>query len=130
VKLGRTEVRSGGSGKDSILANVFEAVIGALYLDGGLAPVQAYVAGWFTGDAEHALAADAKTSFQEWAHAALRATPSYHTLADSGIEDDEQRFTVEVRVSGEPWGEGTGRSKRLAERAAAVAALVRRAEHT
>jgi ribonuclease-3 len=130
VKLGRTEVRSGGSEKDSILANVFEAVIGALYLDGGLAPVQAYVAGWFTGDAEHALAADAKTSFQEWAHSALRATPSYHTLADSGIEDDEQRFTVEVRVSGEPWGEGTGRSKRLAERAAAVAALVRRAEHT
>jgi ribonuclease-3 len=130
VKLGRTEVRSGGSEKDSILANVFEAVIGALYLDGGLAPVQAYVAGWFTGDAEDSLAADAKTSFQEWAHAALRATPSYHTLADSGIEDDEQRFTVEVRVAGEPWGEGTGRSKRLAERAAAVAALVRRAEHT
>ena len=53
----------------------------------------------------------------------LRATPSYHTLGDSGIEDDEQRFTVEVRVAGEPWGTGTGRSKRLAERAAAVAAL-------
>jgi len=125
VKLGRTEVRSGGSEKDSILANVFEAVIGALYLDGGLAPVQAYVAAWFTGDAVHTLAADAKTSFQEWAHAALRATPSYHTLADSGIEDDEKRFTVEVRVSEEPWGTGTGRSKRLAERAAAASALAR-----
>jgi ribonuclease-3 len=128
VKLGRTELRSGGSEKDSILANVFEAVIGALYLDGGLAPVQAYVAGWFTGDGEHSLIADAKTSFQEWAHAALRATPTYHTLGDSGIEDDEQRFTVEVRVSGEPWGTGTGRSKRLAERGAAVAALERRAQ--
>jgi ribonuclease III len=128
VMLGRTEVRSGGSEKDSILANVFEAVIGALYLDGGLAPVQAYVAGWFTGDPEHALAADAKTSFQEWAHAALRATPSYHTLADSGIEDDAQRFTVEVRVAGEPWGTGTGRSKRYAEREAATAALLRRGE--
>jgi ribonuclease-3 len=86
------------------------------------------VAGWFTGDPEHALIADAKTSFQEWAHAALRATPSYHMLGDSGIEDDEQRFTVEVRVSSEPWGTGNGRSKRLAERAAAAAALVRRAE--
>jgi ribonuclease-3 len=127
VKLGRTELRSGGAEKDSILANVFEAVIGALYLDGGLAPVQAYVAGWFTGDSESALLADAKTSFQEWAHAALRATPSYHTLGDSGIEDDELRFTVEVRVSGEPWGTGAGRSKRLAERAAAAAALARRA---
>ena len=128
VKLGRTEVRSGGSEKDSILANVFEAVIGALYLDGGLAPVQAYVAGWFTGDPAHALAADAKTSFQEWAHAVLRATPSYHTMSDSGIEDDEQRFTVEVRVAGETWGNGSGRSKRIAERVAAVAALVRCAE--
>jgi ribonuclease-3 len=128
VKLGRTELRSGGSEKDSILANVFEAVIGALYLDGGLAPVQAYVVGWFTGDPEHSLVADAKTSFQEWAHATLRATPSYHTLADSGIEDDAQRFTVEVRVLDEGWGTGTGRSKRLAERAAAAAALVRCAE--
>jgi ribonuclease III len=128
VKLGRTEVRSGGSEKDSILANVLEAVVGALYLDGGLAPVQAYVAGWFTGDPAHTLAADAKTSFQEWAHAALRATPSYHTLGDSGIEEDEHRFTVEVRVAGDAWGHGTGRSKRLAERAAAIAALVRRAQ--
>ena len=128
VKLGRTEVRSGGAEKDSILANVFEAVIGALYLDGGLGPVQAYVAGWFTGDPEHALLADAKTSFQEWAHASLRATPSYHTLTDSGVEDDAQRFTVEVRVLGEGWGTGTGRSKRLAERAAAAAALERCAE--
>jgi ribonuclease III len=128
VKLGRTEVRSGGAEKDSILANVFEAVIGALYLDGGLAPVQAYVAGWFTGDPEHSLIADAKTSFQEWAHASLRATPSYHTLADTGIEDDAHRFTVEVRVLGEGWGTGSGRSKRLAERAAATAALVRCAE--
>jgi len=128
VKLGRTELRSGGAEKDSILANVFEAVIGALYLDGGLAPVQAYVAAWFTGDGEHTLAADAKTSFQEWAHAALRATPSYHTLDDTGIEEDEHRFTVEVRVAGEPWGTGSGRSKRLAERAAAVAALARSSE--
>jgi ribonuclease III len=128
VKLGRTEVRSGGAEKDSILANVFEAVIGALYLDGGLAPVQAYVAAWFTGDSEHRLVADAKTSFQEWAHAALRATPTYHTLGDSGIEDDDQRFTVEVRVAGDAWGSGSGRSKRLAEREAAAAALARRAE--
>ncbi len=126
VKLGRTELRSGGAEKDSILANVFEAVIGALYLDGGLAPVQAYVTAWFTGDPQSSLVADAKTSFQEWAHAVLRATPSYHTVADSAIEDDIVRFTVEVRVAGEPWGTGTGRSKRLAERAAAAAALARR----
>jgi ribonuclease III len=126
VKLGRTELRSGGAEKDSILANVFEAVIGALYLEGGLAPVSAYVAGWFTGDSGHSLLVDAKTSFQEWAHATLRATPSYHMQGDSGVEDDEQRFTVEVRVLGLAWGAGTGRSKRLAEHAAAAAAFARR----
>jgi len=127
VRLGRTELRSGGAEKDTILANVFEAVIGALYLDGGLAPVQAYVATWFLAGAEAAIGPDAKTSFQEWAHATLRATPSYHTTADSGVDDDELRFTMEVRVAGEAWGSGTGRSKRLAERAAAEAALARRA---
>ena len=126
VKLGRTELRSGGAEKESILANVFEAVIGALYLDGGLAPVQACVARWFPEDPSVSLARDAKTSFQEWAHATLRATPSYHTLDDTGVEDDDLRFTVEVRVSGEPWGTGTGRSKRLAERAAAESALTKR----
>jgi ribonuclease-3 len=126
VRLGRTELRSGGAEKESILANVFEAVIGALYLDGGLAPVQAYVAGWFPEDASVSLARDAKTAFQEWAHATLRATPSYHMLGDTGVEDDDLRFTVEVRVAGEPWGSGTGRSKRMAERAAAEAALTKR----
>jgi ribonuclease-3 len=130
VKLGRTELRSGGSEKDSILANVFEAVIGALYLDGGLAPVQAYVASWFATGTRTATGPDAKTSFQEWAHAALRATPSYHTLGDSGVEDDDRRFTVEVRVAGETWGTGSGRSKRIAERVAAEAALLRANEHS
>jgi ribonuclease III len=130
VRLGRTELRSGGAEKESILANVFEAVIGALYLDGGLAPVQACVARWFPEDPSASLARDAKTSFQEWAHATLRATPSYHTLVDSGVEDDDQRFTVEVRVAGEPWGSGTGRSKRMAERAAAEAALTKRPVET
>jgi ribonuclease-3 len=128
VKLGRTEIRAGGSEKDTILANVFEAVIGALYLEGGLEPVQTYVAGWFTGDPATALVADAKTSFQEWAHAGRRGTPTYHTLGDSGIEDDEHRFTVEVRVAGEAWGTGTGRNKKIAERVAAAAALARRDE--
>jgi ribonuclease-3 len=126
VRLGRTELRSGGAEKESILANVLEAVIGALYLDGGLAPVRAYVQRWFPEDPSASLARDAKTAFQEWAHATLRATPSYHTLVDSGVEDDDVRFTVEVRVAGEPWGSGTGRSKRTAERAAAEAALAKR----
>ena len=126
VRLGRTELRTAGSDKDSILANCFEAVIGALYLDGGLDPVFALVRRSFAealagGEAQR----DAKTAFQEWAHARFRIMPSYRLLLDSGVEDDEDRFRVEVRVGDDAWGVGTGRTKRSAERAAAEAGLER-----
>lgn len=127
VRLGRTE-RKGGLEKDSILANVLEAVIGALYLDGGLEPVLALARRLFA-DAlapdSDAFAADPKTRFQEWAHAERQATPRYFAVTDTGIENDETRFAVEVRLDGETWGRGQGRTKRAAERAAAEAALAR-----
>lgn len=130
VKLGRTELRSGGAEKDSILANAYEAVIGAVYLDGGLEPVARLVRAWFDAEAAaiRALGRDPKTAFQEWAHASLQETPSYHTVSDSGVDDDDDRFSVEVRVGAETWGAGRGRSKRLAERAAAADALLRVAD--
>lgn len=128
VKLGRTERRSAGQHKDSVLANCLEAVIGAMYLDGGLAVVRSWVErvfddGFAVGRAPDR--PDAKTMFQEWAHARLQATPGYRTTRDSGIENDDERFTVEAVVGDEVWGVGTGRSKRLAERAAALAAIER-----
>jgi ribonuclease-3 len=125
--LGRTERRSGGAEKERVLANLFEAVLGALYLDGGLPPVFALVERCFgealTGDAT--LERDPKTRFQEWAHAERRETPRYVVLADSGVEEAEDRFRVAVTLEGDVWAEGCGRSKRTAERAAAVAALER-----
>lgn len=127
VRLGRTERRGGGE-KDSILANVLEAVVGALYLDGGLAPVLALARRLFAAalapDSD-AFAADPKTRFQEWAHAVCKATPRYVGIGDSEVEDDEQRFAVEVRLEGTVWGRGRGRTKRAAERAAAEQALAR-----
>ena len=126
VRLGRTEQRSGGAEKESILANCFEAVLGAVYLDGGIEPA--------IGLARRALGSasprsepprDPKTALQEWAHAWLRRTPSYHTSHDSGVEDDDARFTVEVRIGVETWGSGAGRTKRAAEREAAEQALAR-----
>lgn len=126
VRLGGTERRSGGHRKDSILANCFEAVLGAVYLDGGLAAVEPVVERCFGEDLERdAVPRDAKTAFQEWAHAELRATPSYRTVGDSEIENDEQRFSVEVVVEGRSYGRGVGRTKRAAETAAARAALDR-----
>ena len=126
VRLGRTELRTAGSDKDSILANCFEAVIGAVYLDGGLEPVfelarRSFAEALAGGEARR----DAKTAFQEWAHGRFRVTPSYRLLVDSGVDDDDSRFRVEVRIGDEAWGVGAGRTKRGAERAAAEAALVR-----
>jgi ribonuclease-3 len=131
IKLGRTERRTEGRRKDSILANCLEAVIGAIYLDGGLLPVTAFVERLFAEAVAKGSAPqrrDAKTRFQEWTHASLQTTPRYRTVRDSGTDGDEQRFTVEVVVGDEVWGTGTGRSKRVAERAAAKAALERGTE--
>jgi ribonuclease-3 len=128
IKLGRTEMRSGGFDKDSILANCFEALVGAIYLDGGLAPVEGFVRRVY-GDALASGASrqqrDAKTEFQEWAHARFRQTPRYDLVGDSTEDNDAARFAVEVSIGTEVWGRGVGRSKRVAEREAAAAALAR-----
>jgi len=126
VLLGRTERRSAGQSKDSVLSNCLEAIIGAMYLDGGLAPVRAWVAKTFADGfaaGSEPSSRDAKTQFQEWAHARLQATPRYRTVSDSGTENDDERFTVEAIVGDEVLGVGVGRSKRVAERDAARAAL-------
>ena len=125
VKLGRTEERSAGEGKDSILADCFEAMLGAVYLDGGSAAARALLEQAFGDAIQRGAVRDAKTAFQEWTHARFQCTPSYRTTRDSGTENDEQRFTVEVRVGDEVWGTGSGRSKRVAERSAAESALER-----
>jgi ribonuclease-3 len=128
VRLGRTEQSSTGAQKESILANVFEALVGAIYLDAGLDVARAFVRRVFAtalaGGARR-VEADPKTRFQEWAHARLRRTPTYRAADDSGIEEDAERFTVEVRVGEEVWGRGRAGTKRAAERAAALAALRR-----
>jgi ribonuclease-3 len=129
VKLGRTEQRSSGGDKDRVLANCLEALIGAVFLDGGLEAATALLRRIFASAIEAGAAGrtrDPKTAFQEWAHAKHRTTPSYDLIGDSGVDQDEQRFHVEVRIGAESWGSGSGRSKRSAEQAAARAALARR----
>ena len=126
IRLGRTERLSRGEEKDSILANCFEAVVGALYLDAGLAPVEALAQQIFGKAVEEGSVGtrrDPKTEFQEWAHSQNGTTPRYRTIRDSEIDDDDSRFTVEVTLDDVPTGIGVGRTKRSAERAAARAAL-------
>ncbi len=127
LRLGRTEQLSAGEGRDRILADGFEAVLGALYLDSGVDAVEEVVRSLFGESIHRGPTPDPKTEFQAWAHCQFKRTPSYHTSRDSGTDEDEERFTVEVRVEGEVWGSGVGRTKQLAGRSAAEAALVRSA---
>jgi ribonuclease-3 len=128
--LGRTEIQSAGETKDSVLADATEAVLAAMFLDGGLEPVVGLARRVFAD----ALAADAprvsrdpKTDLQERVMSRFREFPEYVLEHDSEVEADPLRFTVSVLVEGEVWGEGAGRSKRIAERAAAGHALATRA---
>jgi ribonuclease-3 len=128
ARLGRTERKTGGADKERILANVLEALLGALYLDAGLPPVTALAQRLFADllvPGSDPLGADPKTRFQEWSHAEHGSTPHYVAVSDSGVENDATRFVVEVRLLGDVWGQGIGRTKRAAERAAAEDALER-----
>lgn len=127
--LGRTELRSAGREKDTILADAMEAVIGALYLDGGVEPVEDFARSFFAEAlAEEAprVGLDPKTRFQEWAMATFGVFPRYRTTRDTGVEGDEGRFTVEAMIRERPVAEGVARSKRTAERRAAAAAYEQR----
>jgi ribonuclease-3 len=126
IQLGRTERHSGGQEKPSILENAMEAIIGAIYLDGGLDAVTAFVERAFgealTADAPP-VRRDPKTELQERVMAKLGEFPAYRVVNDSLVEGDEKRFTVEVIVQGRALARGVGRTKRAGERLAAVDAL-------
>jgi ribonuclease-3 len=128
IRLGKGESEAGGRERESVLCSTFEAVLGALYLDSGLVAVQPIIDRLFLPVAQVVAAQenhiDHKSQFQVWAQAHLNHTPRYHTLSHTG-PDHERTFTVEVRVNGEVFGTGTGRSKKLAEQAAARDALLK-----
>lgn len=128
MRLGRTEESSGGASKPKVLEDAMEALIGAMYLDAGLDPVRRFVGDRFA----ETLAVDAapverdpKTELQERLMRDVGEFPSYRLTADTGIEGDEARFSVEVVSKGEVLGRGTDRTKRRAEKAAAREALAR-----
>jgi len=128
IRLGKGESEAGGRERESVLCSTFEAVLGALFLDMGLDSVQPIVDRLFLPVAQTIAAQDSnidhKSQFQVWAQAHRNFTPRYHTLAHTG-PDHDRTFTVEVRVNGEVMGSGSGRSKKLAEQAAARDALIR-----
>jgi ribonuclease-3 len=126
INLGDSEARTGGADKDAILADVAEAIIGAIYLDGGLEAARAFIGSHFGVQAEeaHSSRGDPKTTLQEWAQGQGLEAPSYSEIERSG-PDHAPTFTIEVAVDGFAPSRATGASKRLAEHKAAEELLVR-----
>ncbi len=126
VLLGAGELKSGGRSRDSILADTVEAVVAAVYLDGGLAACRKLVDAWtleFVRNPEARQTKDAKTRLQEKMQASGHGLPDYQVLAIEG-EAHAQSFLVECRVEGlERVHRGRGRSKRAAEQQAALETL-------
>lgn len=126
IVLGKGEEKTGGRKKPSILADVFEAVLGAVFLDGGFEAARRVVEHVFDLEEEgHEPSAeeDAKTSLQELTQRLYRQLPAYQTLSVEG-PDHARHFVVEVSVAGRVLGTGSGRSKRIAAQEAARQALV------
>lgn len=125
VWLGRGEEKTGGRGRPSILANALEALLGAVYLDGGLEAARGIAARLFQpelGDVQRHARLDFKSRLQERAQARWQTPPVYEVVAVSG-PDHDKRFEVALTIAGRPWGRATGRSKKEAEQSAAAAAL-------
>jgi ribonuclease-3 len=124
--LGRGESRSGGREKNSLLADAFEAVLGAVFLCGGMADVMPMVDRLFSDTlealAEGRFGADYKSKLQEESHLLLKATPRYLVVSVRGPEH-EKIFEVEVTVGETIQARATGRSKKEAEQSAAREAL-------
>jgi ribonuclease III len=127
ILMGRGEEASGGRVRPALLADAFEALVAAMYLDQGMEAVSRWIANLF----QHAVAdllksggaRDAKSQLQEVAQAELGITPVYELIEQSGL-DHERMFTIAVRVGDEVRGVGSGRSKQIAAQAAARAALL------
>ena len=125
--LGDSEARSGGADKDAILGDVTEAIIGAIYLDGGLAKAHIFVTRLFSPFLADGQAgrADAKTTLQEWAQARGLEPPTYMQIARSG-PDHAPEFTIAVGLEGFERIEAIGPSKKIAEHKAAERFLIAR----
>lgn len=126
--LGRGEEKTGGRTKPALLADAYEALIAAVYLDGGLEAARGFVKrtlveGAMAVEAERIGHTDHKSALQEYLQSRGIPAASYHVVEESG-PDHQKVFRVEVRIAGQVNAMGTGRTKKEAEQSAAVAALI------
>lgn len=121
VKLGKSEAKLSGQGKESILADAYEAVLGAVYLDGGLEEVRAILNKFHFPRVQEIITGDDfinyKSELLEYLQGKRHIEPEYVLVEQSGL-DHLKRFTIEVHVDGKIYGRGEGSSKKKAEQEA------------
>lgn len=124
ILLGKGEENTGGRERESITSDAMEALIGAIYLDGGMEPAKRFIDRFVLSDLEDKqLFYDSKSNLQELIQGKLKKEFGYELLEESGPEHDKT-FRVSVQMEGECLGEGTGRTKKAAEQQAAYKALL------
>ena len=125
ILLGKGEIATGGSNRDSILSDAFEAVIGAIYLDGGFTNAKEFVMKFVLDDIDSKkLFFDSKTILQEMVQADYKEPLMYKLIGESGPDHDKV-FTVAAIVDGKELSQGSGKTKKAAEQAAAYQAILK-----
>lgn len=124
LMLGKGEQLNGGADRDSILSDAFEAVIGAIYLDGGLPPAQTFIYAYVLNDIEHkSLRQDSKTILQEMLQKDHKGPISYELIDTQGPEHN-RIFVMQVKLGDRVIGTGRGRTKQAAGQDAAYHAIL------
>lgn len=128
VLLSKGEISTGGSQKESILADVLEAVIGAVFLDGGIEKASKFILENHKEIIEEACSAgdlrDSKTQLQEFVQKEMHLLPDYRVVKEKG-PDHRKWFVIETYVGSELWGVGEGSTKKQAQQNAATQALLK-----
>ena len=119
--LSQGEEATGGRKRESLLGNVYEALVGAIFLDQGFPPAQRFIMRHLAKK-KRIIENDFKSKLQEIVQKKYKAPPSYAVIAETG-PDHEKKFTLEVRIKQRVLGHGEGRSKKEAEQMAAKEAL-------
>ena len=123
--LGKGENMTGGRNRDSIVSDATEALLGAIYLDGGFSNAKKFVLNFILNDIEHKqLFYDSKTILQEIVQADFKDPLTYELIREEG-PDHNKSFRVEVVIGGEAFGCGIGRTKKAAEQEAAYQAILK-----
>jgi len=125
IRLGKGEEATGGRMRDSITSDVMEAIIGAIYLDGGFDKAKEFIYKFILSDLENKkLFYDSKTILQEIVQGKNNGTLHYEVIAETG-PDHDKLFLVEARIDDRKISEGNGRTKKAAEQQAAYQAILK-----